>query len=463
MKLSNKVLGLALTTIVCFLTTNPIPTLTAVLVLYIIYKILYFKTEPPIIFAGVTFQWITITLKVFYADAYGIDFYTIHEFPEKIFEVYYMSLVSLIVFSIGVKIALKSRVHDADQKLLSMVKDYNPFRVIILYVCITLAVGSLRAFLFAIPWLTQLMAMVTIVKWGFFYLMFITVHKNPKYLPVLICIILYEFILGFASYFSSFKEVLIFTFIAFIAYHKNIKMKYVAFLLPFIIFIIHIGIVWSAVKGEYRMYLSGGERKQIVTVDESEALSEFINLYNNLDDRKYWQASYFLVDRISYIDFFSAAANYVPYTMPHQNGDVWGEALLHIVTPRFFFPNKPPIDSSKQLNMYTGLTMATAEDGASFSLGYMGDSYVDFGFRFMIIPIFLLGWVIGTVYKYILGNSINVVWGIVLIVPMYYNFQINGTPGIKVLGNLFNYLILCILFKYSLLPYLNKWLLFKNP
>jgi hypothetical protein len=47
--------------------------------------------------------------------------------------------------------------------------------------------------------------------------------------------------------------------------------------------------------------------------------------------------------------------------------------------------------------------VATAEQGTSISLGYMAESYIDFGPWLMMVPIFALGWLLGRFYRWMVN------------------------------------------------------------
>ena len=65
--------------------------------------------------------------------------------------------------------------------------------------------------------------------------------------------------------------------------------------------------------------------------------------------------------------------------MPHENGALWLDAITRPFMPRLFFPSKTAINDSERTNYYTGLAVAGAEEGTSISLGYVAESYIDFG------------------------------------------------------------------------------------
>ena len=67
--------------------------------------------------------------------------------------------------------------------------------------------------------------------------------------------------------------------------------------------------------------------------------------------------------------------------------------------PRLFFPGKTAVSDSVLVNRFTGLGVAGAEQGTSISLGVPAETYVDFGRWLMFVPLLLLGWACGRLYR----------------------------------------------------------------
>jgi hypothetical protein len=67
--------------------------------------------------------------------------------------------------------------------------------------------------------------------------------------------------------------------------------------------------------------------------------------------------------------------------------------------PRLFFPNKDVLDDSAETSYFTGYEVAGADQGTSISIGYIGESYIDFGRIGMFVPIFMMGLFFGGVYR----------------------------------------------------------------
>ncbi len=179
---------------------------------------------------------------------------------------------------------------------------------------------------------------------------------------------------------------------------------------------------WQAVKGEYRSFLNKGKSSQTVEVSQTEALEKLQELAEekqNLTEDK--SLIYESIDRVSYIEFFSESMIKVPLFIPYENGKLWVANVSHVPLPRFFFPDKGIIDDSQMVNKYCIRKVSTARTGVSFSLGFMAESYIDFGPVFMFFMVFLVGCLLGGIYALILKQSINYFWGYSMVAAIYQN------------------------------------------
>ena len=71
----------------------------------------------------------------------------------------------------------------------------------------------------------------------------------------------------------------------------------------------------------------------------------------------------------------------VPNDLPFQDGAHIGATVIHVLQPRLFFPDKPPLLSDTDVvEKYTGLHFGDSSSaGISVSLGYLAELYIDFG------------------------------------------------------------------------------------
>src|SRR5205823_12744106 len=107
----------------------------------------------------------------------------------------------------------------------------------------------------------------------------------------------------------------------------------------------------------------------------------------------------------------------------------------HVFTPRFLFPDKPALDDSERTRLYTGLQVAGMEAGTSIGIGYVGESYVDYGPLGMFAPIFLLGALYGLINRFFVTRTRYKLLGSALAVSiLVFNAYEIETSNIKLVG-----------------------------
>jgi hypothetical protein len=387
----------------------------------------------------------------------GKPFLELHEFKEQIDKTFILSLLGLIAFTIGAHLAVR---HIRFKKKLQFsIKDifsYDTRKTIYAYLLVTLFLPAIRLTAYVVPGLHQPLLKLVELKWSFFFLLFAILYLKKENVRIFYVILFFEVILGFTGYFSSFKEFLILTFICFLTF--TIRLNILQYVIIGIAGIVafNLSVIWTYVKPVYRQYLSGGQEAQIVTVSSTEALYKLNDLVTNMSEKDFDESIVDLVDRVSYIDYFSASIDYVPAFLPHQKGKIWSESVQHVLLPRLLFPSKAIIDDSEQTAKYTGIYVSGRDTGTSISLGYMAESYIDFGEVYMFFPIFLLGFLIGLIYKYLIAHAYNILWGKALVIPLYFSVSVNGFASIKILGGLIMYFLVALLVNKYLVPIVDK-------
>jgi hypothetical protein len=133
-------------------------------------------------------------------------------------------------------------------------------------------------------------------------------------------------------------------------------------------------------------------------------MEKLYELVSALDRRALGNAAENLAERVGYVNFFAAVIKRVPRVLPHEGGALWWDSVTRPLMPRMFFPDKTSIEDSQRTRYYTGLKVAGKEHGTSISIGYMGESYIDFGKIGMLLPVFALGWLLGAFYRWTLAQ-----------------------------------------------------------
>ena len=266
-----------------------------------------------------------------------------------------------------------------------------------------------------------------------------------------------EFLFSLGGYFSSFSTIFVYSFIAFIASIKRINIRTLSLSLAFCVGVFTIGAVWSAVKIDYRNHINQGSGRQVVAVDWADSVNTLYILSKNISGEEFFDGADRLLRRLTYVEIFGATMLYIPEHQAHTHGKLWGSAIVHPFTPRVLFPNKPVIDSSALTNKYSGLIVAGRDSGTQISIGYMGESYIDFGNWGMFFPLFIYGFVLGFVYKRIL--ELKYFSGIIsfgMIIPLMMGGSYLNAELIKMIGHFtITSLVMLIVHRYAWRPVIS--------
>lgn len=426
---------------------NPLLCTISFITLYFVTKSLFISRFTVGFFFAYFYQWTQISIKPLFCTVSFINIKEYTKFPDEIISAFVLSSIGLVIISYAIGLTLR-KFNFNDKIIFNRLNEINFVKLLIAYATIGFVAGLIPSVLqqFAVQFIA--------LKWGLFYLLFMSGIQINKYRWILFIIIIFEFVLGFASYFASWKVILFYTILGFFSVFK-LNSKIIMIAVGMMIPLIYFAIFWTGVKGEFRHYISQGQGQQML-VSKSEALAKIQDLQNSFTVTDKIQRSF--IDRMSYIDYFSSCISYVPSQQPHENGQLTVDAIKHVLMPRIIFKSKGIIDESSHLTKYTGVFYSNYSMGVSFSLGYFGDLYVDFGPIGMMIAIFLIGYLIGLLFISIYKRIECPVLGIALLQMSFlllYKFEISL---LKLIGTLITFWILYYILAKWGFPQLSKWL-----
>ncbi|MDW5287867.1 hypothetical protein R6X41_03490 [Formosa sp. PL04] len=332
---------------------------------------------------------------------------------------------------------------------------YSVRKILICYLILTFGFSFLFILKNYIPGLNTILMAFSKLKWGVFIWAYVYANYYKKDLKLLYIVIFVEILIGFTGYFSSFKNIIIITFVGMLSVVYQIDTSK---LFKFIILgalTLMLGLVWTSVKVEFRDYLSGGGGQNVV-VSQSDGANKMVSLLEELTFEDMGDALEDLLDRISYIEFFSITLDNVPEKIPYQDGDIFTNAVSFYFKPRIFFPNKGVIDDSEHTNKYTMLGLVGGGQ-ASHSIGYMTDAYIDFGPINMFPFLAFLGAIFGYVISLFFNKSKTMFWAVIFITPFYFLISGFSFNMIKVMGNMITYAVPVFLLRNLLYRYFDKY------
>jgi hypothetical protein len=448
--------------VVGLFTPNPFLTAASILVLPVFMTLLWRPGETPVLLFAVSFQWLQVTAKVFHANFLGakvsqLSEYAYVELP-SIDRAIWLGLGGLLLLAIGMRIGMR-KLGAVDQREANLeAAAFSTDRAFLFYVGCTILSTVLQANAWSFGALVQIIYAVSTVKWiGFFVFGYLVLKRKERYW-LLAAAVAVEFVSGI-GFFSGFKTVLFVTLLIVFTVRYQLKPGTIAAGLVLLAALLVFGAAWTSVKGEYRAFLNQGTQAQATLVSRADQLDKLADLVGELDGEDLSLAMGTLFGRISYVDYFALAMDYVPEVVPHENGALWKQSILHVFTPRALFPDKPALLSDSEMTMqYTGLRLASDAEGTSISIGYMGESYIDFGPVGMFVPILILGLLWGWMYSYFMSRARSVLVGYAFATAVLltaYQFEM---AGVKLVGGVvMDFLVLALLLRFAE-KYIVGWL-----
>lgn len=130
-----------------------------------------------------------------------------------------------------------------------------------------------------------------------------------------------------------------------------------------------------------------------------------------------------------------------------------------VTTPRILNPNKPSLDATEKTKKYTGIAYAGRQFGASFSLGYFAECYIDFGLWGMMFPLALIGLMYGLTYWYFMKNSsTNLIFNYSVVGAFFLEFYAFEMDGTVLLGRFLATLVTFFFLVKFFFPWVIKYI-----
>lgn len=345
------------------------------------------------------FQWIQVSTKLFLANWQGVSVEDLAEFQIGEIETAAMlSLTGLFFLALGMRLGAGPWRPQTAFTARETVFSYSLTGFFKLYVIAAVVATLLQTAGGYVPGLSQPFLALGQLKWAFYWMLAYATFVRGANFRFWLAAFAFELLMSAGSYFSDFKTPLFVTLVAAVAARVQLSARQLFGAVALAILTLSLGIVWSAIKTDYRKFVSAGEG-QVVRVEFSDRMAKLGELVYELDNEDIGDATEAFLARLSYVDFFGVVLVNVPSARAHEAGALWQDAILRPFMPRLFFPNKARIDDSERTNYYTGLGVYGTDRGTSISIGYMAESYIDFGSVGMMLPIFVLGLGLGFFYR----------------------------------------------------------------
>jgi hypothetical protein len=369
-----------------------------VLVLWAGWRYLPHEDGPPVIAMAFTFQWVQVTIGMYYHGFTGrsLDAVELSDYRPMVL----IGLGCLVALLLGLKLGMRfvRRPPPAGSQREEWAFSWPA--LIIAYLASLAVTGTLQEFAWEVRSLTQAILALTYVRFALLFMMFCRLCKPRVRWGWIGVILAGEVVLGLTGYFAGFREPLMLAAVALLGAFDRRKATHWLAVGLFGAGMFMSGLMWMAVRTDYRQdfesqaFAASREARleRIVALTSQWLRQDFKHVFDDLD---------VFVDRMWVIYYPALAVSRVPSVIPHENGAILWRALVHVVTPRLLFPDKAVLESDSEMVMhYSGVWAAGADQDTSIAFGYAAESYVDFGVPLMFLPVFVFGVLMGMAYHW---------------------------------------------------------------
>ena len=346
--------------------------------------------------AAYLFHWLETSIGLIYKAFFNREVATFHASNYQ--PMVLISLACCLVLAIGVRggMALMRQYRIAGPRVEYA---FSFAFLAVVYVIATSFEGTLVVMAADYPSVRQIIVTADMARLG---VLFLVIRRllSPSPRWMLIALILsIEVVLGITGFFAGFREPLVLAALALLEIFDRRNVRHWAALALASAGALAIGLLWMGIRSEYRrnyIELDNFATSRSARLRDVRSLSaDFLRA----DSEATWDTADTLVDRLWTVYYPALALERVPSHVPHTHGEILSAALVHIVTPRVFFPAKPELPSdSEKVRKYAGVWVAGAEHNTSIAFGYAAEAYIDYGVPLMFLPVLCFGVAMGVLY-----------------------------------------------------------------
>ena len=367
----------------------------AVAALLLVWWLLSSAEGPPVLALAVTYQWVQVSVGIFYSALIGEPLEAMVKSDWRTMMLIGLGCVVTLAVALSVGLVFARNrlpVPEARPQLA-----FSPTILYAAYGVSLLVTGVVQELAWNYPSITQA---ILALNFSHLALVFLLARRFTR--PVfawekLAALMALEVALGFTGYFANFREPLLMGSIAVVEIFDRRDSRHWVFFAAVVLVLGVSSVVWMNVRGELRRDVDEEiETTRLERLDKVRALSE--GLFSRGGDFR--DSTTRVVERVWAIYYPALAVERVPSVLPHTHGTIIEGGLLHLVTPRFLFPDKDDLPSdSEMVRKYSGMKVASTEENTSIAFGYAAESYVDFGLPWMFVPPLIYGLLMGAAYQ----------------------------------------------------------------
>lgn len=342
--------------------------------------------------------WLQITADVLLADLNGLvmEGTWLGQYSALAIE---QSLTALVVLALGMRFGnrlgrLTFRREKRSAAVAAQAGGLRLQRLLLCYFVARAVVTVLGVVAHVVPALEQPLLTLGYLRYAFLYLVALQIFEKNRGYGWLSLIMAFEIGTGMIAYFSEYKEPILITLFAFMASRRRVNVPALLYGAAALACVTWLSLIWAEVKPEFRAGYGGRGVHENLTWMSQRIFSTGID-YNDAAQK--------LVSRIGYTSLYTKIIERSDAGLVPQLDLYWG-AVEHVLKPRLLFPNKAALNDSMLTTELTGIEIGP---NTSIGVGYVAEAYVDFGFPWMLVPIGLIGVMLGWMSMYFLTRRVH--------------------------------------------------------
>jgi hypothetical protein len=379
----------------------------AMVVLWLGFKLLVTGDRIPVLFLAFMFQWMQVTIGMFYLGIFGRQVPTI----------YLSDYRPMVLIGLGCVLSLAVGLRAGVTVVRRRIADLNPAErfagvvtwsvLITAYVIAVVGEGTIWQWSDQYPSLRQIFMTLMVARLGLLFLIMRRLsYPVFRWVPFSLLLVL-EVALGFTGFFAGFREPLVLAVLALLEIFDRRRTSHMVSLAGILVVMVVASVMWMGVRDSMRKDFNEIDTFSTSQSARMDRISSLGSGFFKQDSEDMLDTLDNLVDRMWVVYYPALAVARVPSVVPHTNGSIITAAVLHIVTPRALFPGKADLPSdSDMVRKYSGLWVAGSEQGTSIAFGYAAESYVDFGVPVMFLPSLVFGFFMGLIYAWF----VRIIW-----------------------------------------------------
>ena len=392
-----ELIGVGLVTLFVYLIANDWLPSVALLTLWLCLKLVSTHDGLFALSMALTFQWSQVTLGVFYLALTGRAVPAVGGSDYR--PMVLIGLGCCLALAAGIKVGFRARKPlDPHVPRPEYAFPFGP--LVIVYIASIFIEGSLITIAPEYPTFRQIIVTLDTARLGVLFLLLRRLCGGPRpQWGLLAAVVSIEVVLGITGFFAGFREPVVLAVLAVLEIFDQRNARHWLAIGTAIVGVSVLGLVWMGIRADYRRESIEMDQFQNSRNARVTRISDLTSNFFKNDAADIWRTTDALVDRMWTIYYPALAIARVPSILPYTDGSILRAALVHIVTPRVFFPDKPMLESdSDEVRKYANVRVAGRETNTSIAFGYSAEAYIDFGLPLMFAPVFGFGVFIGAMY-----------------------------------------------------------------